>query len=227
MTRLFVAVALVLSLVGCSADVGDETAAQNGVLMSTGAETVVQKQDEVFPTDMGVAYDTADPMVDYDLTSRIYDFPEESGGKDLPFEDMSIFDVTSASRTDAIEEERLYPDIEEQNQSTRTAAVVEVAEAPKLEMRGTAATAGYLIQLGALPSQDSAQREWSRIESRHPDLVRDRSPTIIPVELNSQMGTVFRLRTGPFGELTQARTLCAEFRSQKQDCFVVKANNPG
>jgi cell division septation protein DedD len=139
---------------------------------------------------------------------------------------MSIFDVTSASRTDAIEEERLYPDLEERIEPSEPPAAAVMTEAPEPHMSASVAAARYVIQLGALPSRDSAQREWRRIESRHAELVRDRSPTIIPVELDVQAGTVFRLRTGPFAGLTQAHALCAEFRSQKQDCFVAKAKNP-
>ena len=87
--------------------------------------------------------------------------------------------------------------------------------------------ASYQIQLGALPSEDSARREWARIENRHPDLVVHQTPSIIPVQLSSQPGTVYRLRTGPFGEYKAAQSLCDEFKRPDQDCYVVKTKNPG
>ncbi len=198
------------------------------------------------PTETLVAVDTPYWASDHTLPARIYHLPEDAdfphpvlgqdltpsptarrlGENNLPFEDVSIFDVTSESRTDPGLVELLRRASEVLEAPRESPVVAIISPPPEPPMSGGVAGISYLIQLGALPSKESARREWIRIERRHPDLVRNQFPTIVPVELNPQMGKVFRLRTGPIGEIKSARSLCRKFRSHGQDCFVVKFENP-
>ncbi len=198
MARYFMVAILVFSLGGCAADKMGGAAVEAGVLMSLGEDVAGQWRDEsnYIPMEMPVAADTPYWATDHTLPARIYNLPEGPGEIKLPFQDLSIFDVTKISPTS------------------------------KPPVSGGVTGNSYLIQLGALPSRESARREWMRIERRYPDLVRNQIHTIVPVELNPQIGTVFRLRTGLISEIKSARSLCRKFRSHGQDCFVVKSENP-
>ncbi len=198
------------------------------ILMSMGEEVVGQGRDEDnhIPMEMPVAADTPYWASDHTLPARIYHLPEDLGENNLPFEDVSIFDVTSESRTDPGLVELLRPASEEPEAPRDSSVVAIISPPPEPPMSGGVAGISYLIQLGALPSRDSARREWTRIERRHPELVRNRLPTIVAAEPNPQIGKIFRLRTGPIDEIKTARSLCRKFRSHGQDCFVLRLENP-
>ena len=228
MARFFVAAILVVSLGGCAADEVGGAAVEASVLMSLGEEVVGQTGDEsdYIPKETQVAADTPDWSIDHTLPARIFTLPEDPGAKRLPFQDLTIFDVNSESTMDPSLAEWLLASPEEPIEPRKGLVVTEISPTPKPPVSRGVTGNSYLIQLGALPSKDSARREWMRIERRHPDLVWNQIPTIIPVELNPEMGTVFRLRTGPISEIKSARSLCRKFRSHGQDCFVVKFENP-
>ena len=198
------------------------------ILMSMGEGVVGQGYDEgnQIPKETSVAADTFHWATDYTLPARIYDFREELDERRIAYEDLSIFDVTPVSRSGSNLMTRLHPSAEEHIAPSKTSVVTAVPSPPKLPVSKEVTENSYLIQLGALPSEESARREWVRIEMRHPDFVRNRIPTIVPVELDPQMGKVFRLRTGPISEIRSARSLCRKLKSQGQDCFVVKIQNP-
>ncbi len=228
MLRFFLATILVFSLAGCAAEDVEKAPVEAGILMSMGEEPVGQGPYQADQTakETSVAADMPFWADDHTLPARIYHLPEDAGGIELPFQDLAIFDVMPESRTDLSLLERAHPSPEEMAEpgESPVAAKVSPPSEPPVS-RGVAANS-YQIQLGALPSKESARREWVRIERSYPDLVRDQSSTIIPVELNA-MGKVFRLRTGPISEIKTARSLCKRFRNQGQDCFVVKFKNPG
>ncbi len=228
MARLFLAAIVVFSLGGCVADdVGGE-AVEAGILMSVGEAVAGQGYDEgsQIPNETSVAADMPFWASDYTLPARIYDLRDYPGGIKIPLQDLSNLDVTSQSRTDPGLVERLHPSSEEQIAARNSPAVTENSPPPEPPVSEGVTRNSYLIQLGALPSKESARREWSRIEKRYPDLVRNQSFTIVPFELNPQMGKVFRLRTGSIGEIKSARSLCRKFKSHGQDCFVVKYESP-
>ncbi len=228
MARFVVAAVLVLGLGGCAADDGGGAVVEAAILMSMGEEVVGQGRDEVnlIPMEMPGAADTTYWASDHTLPARIYHLPEDPGEFNLPFEDMSIFDVTSGSRTDPGLVERLRRASEELVVPPESPVVAKISPPPEVPAGGGVAGISYKIQLGALPSKVSAEREWVRIERRHPDLVENLVPTIEAVEPNPQIGKVFRLRTGPMDEIKTARSLCRKFRSHGQECFVVKFENP-
>jgi cell division septation protein DedD len=235
MKRSLVTGVLVLGLAACSGDGGDGEAMKAGILMSMGqrdadlvdADTSIA--EPVVATDVAMGADTPDHVPQHDLSSRIFDMPEGGTAANMPFDDLSIFDVTASATTGPtqMQEEGLLPMAETPFEPMEDVVVGEAPTEPAPRTHAGVTRAGYQIQLGALPSEDSARREWVRIESRHPDLVVNRTPDIIPVQLSSQPGTVYRLRTGPFGQYKAAQSLCDKFKSQDQDCYVVKVRNPG
>ena len=226
MARFIVAAILVFSLAGCAEE---QVGLEAGALMTLGEQAADQGHDEhnyIWKTTL-VDADTTDAMNDHTIPARIYALPEDQGGKPLPFQDLAIFDMTSESRDDPLLTELPLSSLEEPIEVPESPVVTEVWPTPEPSVSDAVTGNSYLIQLGALPSRESARREWTRIERRHADLVQGQVLTIIPVELNNQDGTVFRLRTGPISEIKTARSLCRKFRSDGQDCFVVKSKNPG
>jgi hypothetical protein len=228
MARFSLVAILILSLGGCAADDVGGGAVDAAILMSVGEWPVGQARDEgnQIPKEMSVAADTPHWAADHTLWARIYDLREDPGGIRHEFQDLSDFDVISVSRTDPSLMELLRFTPEEQTAPPKSPVVTEVSPRPEPPVSEGITGSSYQIQLGALPSRESARREWMRIERRHPDLVQNQVLNIVPVELDSQMGTVFRLRTGPISEITSARSICGKFRSNGQDCFVVKYENP-
>ncbi len=228
MLRFFLATILVFSLAGCAAEDVEKAPVEAGILMSMGEEPVGQGPYEADQTakETSVAADMPFWADDHTLPARIYYLPKDPVGIELPFQDLAIFDVMSESRTDLSLLERSHPSSEEMVEPRESPVATKISPPSEPTVSEGVTGNSYQIQLGALPSKESARREWMRIESRYPDLVRDQSPTIIPVELNPQMGKVFRLRTGPIAEIKTARSLCKQFRNQGQDCFVVKFKNP-
>ncbi len=212
MVRSIMAALLVFGLSACTTEEMDVAEVDASILMSIGEKVASRDRDEVhhIPMEIPVAADTLYTVADHTLLSRIYDLPEDVGAidiYDLP-EDVGVERSRSAS------EELAAP-----GETPVVAEISPPAEPPTSE--GVIENS-YLIQLGALPSEESARREWTRILRRHADLIGTQFPIIFPVELNSQLGTVFRLRTGPIDEIQSARSLCRKFRSHGQDCFVIK-----
>ncbi len=85
---------------------------------------------------------------------------------------------------------------------------------------------GFRVQLGAFRNPNNADREWRQLRDAHPDLLGemefDVSLHISKVDLGADMGIVFRVQTGPFAEINDARTLCSQLKSREVDCFLVR-----
>ena len=224
MVRSVMAALLVFGLSACATEEMDVAEVDASILMSIGENVASRDRDEVhhIPMEIPVAADTLYTVADHTLLSRIYDLPEDVGAIDLPIQDLSDFDLASDSRTISNLVERSRSASEELAAPGETPVVAEISPPAEPPTSEGVIENSYLIQLGALPSEESARREWTRIERRHPDLIWNQFPIIFPVETNSQLGTVFRLRTGPIDEIQSARSLCRKFRSHGQDCFVIK-----
>jgi hypothetical protein len=77
---------------------------------------------------------------------------------------------------------------------------------------------GPLIQLAALTSEESAKTEWARLERKYPDLLSGRQPQVTRLERD---GKVFwRLRTGGFADVGQAKELCERIKAKGAGCTV-------
>jgi hypothetical protein len=77
---------------------------------------------------------------------------------------------------------------------------------------------GPLIQLAALTSEESAKTEWARLERKYPDLLGARQPQVTRLERD---GKVFwRLRTGGFSDVGQAKEFCERIKAKGAGCTV-------
>jgi cell division septation protein DedD len=93
------------------------------------------------------------------------------------------------------------------------------APAPTAEKRP--ATGGRVaVQLAALSSEDGARTAWRTLSKRMPELLGSRQPVYARAERD---GKVFwRVRTGGFSDLTEARGFCDQVRAKGGACTVAE-----
>ena len=84
------------------------------------------------------------------------------------------------------------------------------------------AKSGYLVQLAAARSEDSAKGEWDRLKRSHGDVLGKFDVSIMRVDLGPERGIFFRVRAGPIADENVARAVCAALVERKQGCLVVR-----
>ena len=77
---------------------------------------------------------------------------------------------------------------------------------------------GALVQLAAVRSEADAKSEWDRLSKRMPDLLAQRHPAISKTDHDGQ--TLWRVRTGGFADVTQAKDFCDRVRAKGTGCTV-------
>lgn len=77
------------------------------------------------------------------------------------------------------------------------------------------------VQLAALRSHAAAEREWDRLQGRHPDLIGGLEPEIMRVDLGGQKGVYYRLRAGPLADPLAASELCSSLSARRVGCLTV------
>jgi len=79
----------------------------------------------------------------------------------------------------------------------------------------------YYVQLASVPSNDAARRLQAKLRQRHAGTLGDQAMSIQEAQLE-KLGTVYRLRVGPFGEKAAARHICRALKEKRQACYVVR-----
>lgn len=79
---------------------------------------------------------------------------------------------------------------------------------------------GIRVQLGALPTAESAQTEWRRLTRKFPTELNGLSLTVEPVQVAGK-GTYYRIQGGPLTD-ARARDICTTLTAQKTPCIVVR-----
>jgi hypothetical protein len=77
-----------------------------------------------------------------------------------------------------------------------------------------------LVQLAAVRSEADAKSEWGRLAKRMPDLLSQRQPAISKIDRDGH--TLWRVRTGGFADLTQAKDFCEHVRAKGAVCTVAE-----
>ncbi len=79
---------------------------------------------------------------------------------------------------------------------------------------------GHLVQLASITSRDATKPAWKKLQAAHPDLLGDLALSVQRAEVNGK--TYYRIQAGPFPNRTTALDVCAQLKTQKQDCLVVR-----
>lgn len=104
--------------------------------------------------------------------------------------------------------------------ATPAPAEQQTAALPKA---ATAAPSGgpYRVQLASVSSEALAKREWGRLQKVFPDFFGDRT-LVIEKKVIAGRGTFFRIQTGGYETLADARAVCSGLKAKKQGCLPVK-----
>ena len=82
-------------------------------------------------------------------------------------------------------------------------------------------TGRFLIQLSSVKSQERADREWARLKKRFPDQLGSLE-LIVEKRAIASRGTFYRVQTGRFETISEARAICAVLAAKKQGCLPIK-----
>jgi hypothetical protein len=77
-----------------------------------------------------------------------------------------------------------------------------------------------LVQLAAVRTEADAKSEWERLSKRMPDLFAQRHPAISKIDHDGR--TLWRVRTGGFADLSQAKDFCEHVRAKGTGCTVAE-----
>jgi hypothetical protein len=91
-----------------------------------------------------------------------------------------------------------------------------VAEA---DSRPAGASHPVMVQLSAMPTDVGARDEWTRLTKRYPDLFNGKDLTISRTERDNHV--FWRVRTGGFADIAQARAFCDALRAKGPGCSIV------
>jgi hypothetical protein len=75
-----------------------------------------------------------------------------------------------------------------------------------------------MVQLAALTSEDAARAEWAQLTKKMPDLLNGRQPNFSRIERDGH--TFWRVRTGGFSDVAQARGFCERMRAKNVGCSI-------
>jgi hypothetical protein len=89
---------------------------------------------------------------------------------------------------------------------------------PDKQAAAPAAAKATLVQLAAVSSEEAAKSEWQRLEKRMPDLLGHRQPAFSRIDHDGK--TLWRVRTGSFGDLSEATVFCERVRAKGTGCSV-------
>lgn len=82
------------------------------------------------------------------------------------------------------------------------------------------AKSGWLIQLSAVRTRESAEAEWARLSKANSDVLGGLEVVIQRADLGSR-GIFFRVRGGYFADKAAAQAHCAELAKRKVGCLIV------
>lgn len=85
----------------------------------------------------------------------------------------------------------------------------------------TAASGSYRVQLGAVRSQDAAQKEWGRLQTANKDLLGRLGLNVSQANLGER-GTFYRIQAGPVGDQQAATELCTKLKARNVSCIIVR-----
>jgi tetratricopeptide (TPR) repeat protein len=104
--------------------------------------------------------------------------------------------------------------------TSSTSAPATLGQAAPAQKTAATASGKYRLQVAAVRSQAEAQAVAARMRQKHgPDLGALR--TEIDQTVVGNMGTLYRVRIGPFADANEPRALCAKLKGDGLDCMIV------
>ncbi|MEM7570647.1 MAG: SPOR domain-containing protein [Pseudomonadota bacterium] len=160
---------------------------------------------------------------------------EESGAVDLGRQDEDIIGYARPLKTDDTPSAAVESAKEQVEETAKTsvaaasdtseavvAAVEEKAAAPSKPEPAvqTAPAGGFLLQLGAFSTRDSALSGWKQYSQTYPGSLAGLAPDLQAFQ-NGSGKTIYRLRAAALETRAAADERCAALKAAKQACFVV------
>nr|WP_245215412.1 SPOR domain-containing protein [Pararoseomonas baculiformis] len=90
---------------------------------------------------------------------------------------------------------------------------------PPLPANAPARGGRFVVQLGAVTSEEAAQGEWNRLQGRIPELA-GRQPVITRVD-RGDLPPMWRIRTGGLPDARAAQALCTAAKAKGAPCAVI------
>jgi hypothetical protein len=84
----------------------------------------------------------------------------------------------------------------------------------------------FAIHLSSHKSKDAATAEWSQLQEKYPDLLRQKNLSLQTVDLEDR-GIFVRVLAEPFDDRVGALNLCAKLSLDWQYCSVVERPDTG
>ncbi len=120
-----------------------------------------------------------------------------------------------AAETETAEPSAVENKVPATQTTTTQTTTTQTAAAP-----ATQAAGDFAVQLVSLKDKGAAQNEWRRLQGVFPQLLGDKSLLLQSADV-AGVGTVYRLRAGPFVTRAKAAKVCSQLKSKQQDCLVV------
>ncbi len=83
-------------------------------------------------------------------------------------------------------------------------------------------TGDYVVQVGSFREESVARSEGERLKLLHSEVAGGLVISVQRADLGAEKGVYYRARLGAFASRGAADVLCAQLKTRKQDCLVVK-----
>ena len=149
------------------------------------------------------------------VTAPITSTPET---KNLPAKDVTIEPVKTPEpeQKQPIDTQTPQPS---QTKSALDQVVQKTTATPAVKSSTSSASNKWQVQLVAVKDQTSAEKTWTDLKKKFPDLLGNQQYTVIRKDLGANGGIVYRLRVHQLSK-TEATNLCNALKKRNTSCFV-------
>lgn len=105
--------------------------------------------------------------------------------------------------------------------SSKSGAKSDAAKTAALAPAESGSTGRFMVQLSSVNSPDRARKEWVRLQKAFPKLFGDRE-LVLEQRVIPNRGKFFRVQTGRYETVKEARAVCATLKAKNQGCLPIK-----
>ncbi len=142
--------------------------------------------------------------------------PANPGGLTVPEADEPIMSGQTTAGTPQLAPAAPAMDISVLNGGSPAAAPPPALAAAAPAAPANAPAGDVAVQLAAAGSADGAMAVWAGLQAKFPDLLKGRTPQVIPVIVNGQ--SLWRLRVRGFADQSAAQAFCAQLAAEQAPC---------